>query len=82
MPKAGSIPPATWLQRLDADVTPVHDAARIRLKHQCSRARGNDLYVAIRDKNGDDTFGYLVDFVVIPTTLLNVSTGIQRGNVV
>ena len=42
--------------------------------------RGNDLHVAMRDKKGDDTFGYLVDFVVIPTALLNVSSGIQRGN--
>jgi hypothetical protein len=42
--------------------------------------RGNDLHVALRDKNGDDTFGYLVDFVVIPTGLLNVSSGILRGN--
>ncbi len=42
--------------------------------------RGKDLHVALRDKNGDDTFGYLVDFVVIPTASLNVSTGIERGN--
>lgn len=42
--------------------------------------RGNDLHVAMRDKNGDDTFGYLVDFVVIPTANLNVSSGILRGN--
>ena len=42
--------------------------------------RGNNLHVAMRDKNGDDTFGYLVDFVVIPTLGLNVSSGIQRGS--
>lgn len=41
--------------------------------------RGNDLHVAMRDKNGADTFGYLVDFVTIPTALLNVSTGVRRG---
>ena len=29
--KAERIPPAAWLQRLDADVAPRHGAARIRL---------------------------------------------------
>ena len=42
--------------------------------------RGNDLHVAMRDANGGDTFGYLVDFVVIPRVGLNVSTGIERGS--
>ncbi|MFT5702564.1 MAG: hypothetical protein ACI8ZB_005487 [Desulforhopalus sp.] len=45
--------------------------------------RGNDeLHVAMRDKNGDDVFGYLVDFIAIPTPLagFNLSTGIRRGN--
>ena len=42
--------------------------------------RGNDLHVAMRDANGDDTFGYLVDFVVIPTAGLNVSSGMIRGD--
>ena len=41
--------------------------------------RGNNLHIAMRDRNGDDTFGYLIDFVVIPTAFLNVSTGIERG---
>jgi hypothetical protein len=41
--------------------------------------RGDELHVALRDKNGDDTFGYLVDFVVLPRMSLNVTTGIQRG---
>jgi hypothetical protein len=41
--------------------------------------RGNDLHVAFRDRNGDDTFGYLVDFVVIPTARLNVSSGVRTG---
>ena len=42
--------------------------------------RGNDLHVELRDKDPDDTFGYLVDFVVIPTALLNVSSGILEGD--
>lgn len=41
--------------------------------------RGNELHVAMRDANGDDTFGYLVDFVAISTIGLNVATGIERG---
>jgi hypothetical protein len=43
--------------------------------------RGNDLHIALRDANGDDTFGYLVDFIAIPRELagFNVSTGIERG---
>lgn len=41
--------------------------------------RGTDLHVAFRDANGGDTFGYLVDFLVIPTIGLNVATGIERG---
>ena len=43
---------------------------------------GNDLHVAIHNKKAtslDDTFGYLVDFVVIPTAILNVSSGIEHG---
>ncbi|RWB93103.1 MULTISPECIES: hypothetical protein [unclassified Mesorhizobium] len=40
---------------------------------------GNELNVALRDGNSGDTFGYLVDFVVIPTVGLNVTTGIERG---
>ncbi|GAA4659801.1 hypothetical protein GCM10023347_09090 [Streptomyces chumphonensis] len=44
--------------------------------------RGKDLHVAMRDKNGDDTFGYLVDFIAVPRPLAgtNVSTGILRGS--
>ena len=43
--------------------------------------RGNDLHVAFRDANGDDTFGYLVDFISLPTFIagFDVSTGIIRG---
>jgi hypothetical protein len=35
----------------------------------------------MRDKNGDDTFGYLVDFIAIPMPLagFTVTTGTQRG---
>jgi hypothetical protein len=44
---------------------------------------GKELNVALRDESVrpglTDTFGYLVDFVVIPTVGLNVSTGIERG---
>lgn len=43
----------------------------------------DELHVALRDKNGDDTFGYLVDFVALPITpnvLFNVTTGIERGS--
>ena len=46
--------------------------------------RGNQLHVVLRDKKAtslDDTFGYLVDFVVIPTTPpLSVVSGIQTGS--
>jgi len=45
--------------------------------------RGNDLHVAMRDASAglNEPFGYLVDFVAIPTPLagMNVSTGIERG---
>ena len=41
--------------------------------------RGNDLHVAFRDINGDDVFGYLVDFLAIPRVGLNVASGIERG---
>jgi hypothetical protein len=43
--------------------------------------RGRDLNLALRDESASltDTFGYLVDFVVIPRFGLNVSTGISRG---
>lgn len=41
--------------------------------------RGTELNVAMRGQNGNDTFRYLVDFVVIPTDDLNVSTGEMRG---
>jgi hypothetical protein len=43
--------------------------------------RDNELNLALRDESValTDTFGYLVDFVVIPTVGLNVSTGIERG---
>jgi hypothetical protein len=40
---------------------------------------GRDLHVAMRDKNADDNFGYLVDYIVIPTVGLNVSKGAQEG---
>jgi hypothetical protein len=43
--------------------------------------RDDNLYIAMRDQNGDDTFGYLVDFVAIPRVSLNITTGIQRGSV-
>lgn len=39
--------------------------------------RDNELHVALRDRSGDETFGYLVDFVAIPTTGLNVNTDIE-----
>ncbi|MBL8291343.1 MAG: hypothetical protein JNN08_05880 [Bryobacterales bacterium] len=42
--------------------------------------RGNELHVALRDRNGDDTFGYLVDFVVIPTRDVNISSGVSRDS--
>lgn len=41
---------------------------------------GQDLHIVLRDKNGDDTFGYLVDFVVIPTMSLKVDTGTETGS--
>jgi len=43
--------------------------------------RENELNVALRDENVSvtDTFGFLVDFVVIPTFGFNVSTGIRTG---
>ncbi|MCB0187560.1 MAG: hypothetical protein KDE31_25000, partial [Caldilineaceae bacterium] len=34
----------------------------------------DELHVALRDSSGGEPFGYLVDFVAIPTTLLNVAT--------
>lgn len=43
----------------------------------------NEIRVTMRDRNGtdiDDTFGYLVDFVVIPTFGLNVTTGVETGS--
>jgi hypothetical protein len=42
---------------------------------------GNELNVALRDESVGltDTFGYLVDFVVIPTVGLNVTAGTERG---
>ena len=43
---------------------------------------GKELHVALRDVNGGDVFGYLVDFLVIPTVGLSVSTGIERGSAV
>lgn len=42
--------------------------------------RDNNLHVALRDANSGDTFAYLVDFIVIPTTGMNVSSGIERGS--
>ncbi len=41
--------------------------------------RGADLHVAVRDANGGDTFGYLVDFVTIPQPGLKVTTARERG---
>jgi hypothetical protein len=42
---------------------------------------GDELNVALRDESLGltDTFAYVVDFVVIPTFGLNVSTGVLRG---
>ena len=41
--------------------------------------RDDKLHVAMRDNSGGDTFGYLVDFVAIPTALvLVVKTGAKR----
>lgn len=40
----------------------------------------DNLHVAMRDANGDDTFGYVVDFIAIPTLLLNVSTAVHSGS--
>jgi hypothetical protein len=42
---------------------------------------GPDLNVALDNEDGN-TFAYLVDFVVIPTVGLNVTTGIERGSAV
>lgn len=43
---------------------------------------GDELNLALRDESVGltDTFGYLVDFVVIPTVGLNVTRGIERGS--
>jgi hypothetical protein len=40
---------------------------------------GRDLHVAMRDANGNDTFSYLVDFVVIPRIQLNAAFHRVRG---
>jgi len=42
---------------------------------------GHELKLRLRDQsvNLADTFGYLVDFVVIPSVGFNVSTGVMRG---
>lgn len=42
---------------------------------------GNELNLALADESValTDTFGYLVDFIVIPRVGLNVTTGIERG---
>jgi hypothetical protein len=40
---------------------------------------GHDIHVALRDQSGNDTFAYLVDFVVIPKLGLNIATGAERG---
>jgi hypothetical protein len=44
--------------------------------------RGDELHLALRDKNVDkpEPIGYLVDFVAIPTLGLNVTTGIEKGS--
>jgi hypothetical protein len=42
--------------------------------------RGKELHVEMRNTDGDNTFGYLVDFAVIPTGLQNVSIGSNRGS--
>jgi hypothetical protein len=39
----------------------------------------NELHVAMRDRSGGETFGYLVDFVAIPTTGLDVRTNTETG---
>jgi hypothetical protein len=41
--------------------------------------QGNDLHVALGDAAANETFGYLVDFVVIPTRDLNVYTESAQG---
>lgn len=41
--------------------------------------RDGTLHVALRDQGGGDTFGYLVDFVVIPTAGFNVKEDRERG---
>ena len=41
--------------------------------------RNNELHVVLRDRSGGEPFGYLVDFVVIPTTGLNVETNNESG---
>jgi hypothetical protein len=41
--------------------------------------RDNNLHVELSDRNRRITFGYLVDFVVIPTGGFNVTTGVERG---
>lgn len=40
---------------------------------------GRELNVALQDQGGGDTFGYMVDFVVIPRLGLSVVTGVERG---
>ena len=51
------------------------------LIHRIRGSTGNELNLALRDESValTDTFGYLVDFIVIPRVGLNVTTGIERG---
>jgi hypothetical protein len=42
--------------------------------------QGNDLHVALDDSTGKETFGYLVDFVVIPTFGMNVFKDTSHGS--
>src|SRR5665811_1476939 len=40
---------------------------------------GSNLHVELRDRTATETFGYVVDFVAIPTSLLNSGTTVVEG---
>ena len=52
-----------------------HDLDRIGVWFE-----GDELHVALRDQNGGDVFGYLVDFIVIPSG--RAVTGSEQGTAV
>lgn len=51
-----------------------HEIARVGVWFKKDR-----LHVALSDKNRDDVFAYLVDFVVIPTAGFNVEAKLEEG---